>query len=116
MGKAVGETVGVGGKSPAASDVAGAAPAAYDDGYQLVASRRRGAGAPRPKAAKEAKERAPAGRLRVRKGGKAATGNRYGMVRERGGGGFRDCAVCGEPAWGGRLCGAGGLNCANAEV
>eukprot|EP00966_Prymnesium_polylepis_P236009 5458136-Prymnesium_polylepis.1 len=52
-GKAVGEAVGVGGKPPAVSDVAGAAPAAYDDGYQLVVSRRRGAGAQRPKAAKE---------------------------------------------------------------
>ena len=113
-GTAVGVAVGVGGKTPAASDVAGAAPAAYDDGYQLVISRRRGAGAQRPKAAKEG--RVPAGRLRVRKGGKAAAGNRYGVVRERGGGGFRDCAQCGEPAWGGRLCGAGGIACANAEV
>ena len=113
-GTAVGVAVGVGGKTPAASDVAGAAPAAYDDGYQLVISRRRGAGAQRPKAAKEG--RVPAGRLRVRKGGKAAAGNRYGVVRERGGGGFWDCAQCGEPAWGGRLCGAGGIACANAEV
>eukprot|EP00966_Prymnesium_polylepis_P180123 4170554-Prymnesium_polylepis.1 len=38
------------------------------------------------------------------------------MVREMSGAGFRDCAACGEPAWGGRLCGAGGRNCANAEV
>ena len=113
-GTAVGVAVGVGGKTPGASDVAGAAPAAYDDEYQLVISRRRGAGAQRPKAAKEG--RVPAGRLRVRKGGKAAAGNRYGVVRERGGGGFWDCAQCGEPAWGGRLCGAGGIACANAEV
>ena len=56
------------------------------------------------------------GRLRVQKGGKPAAAHRYGVVREVGGGGFRDCAVCGEPAWGGRLCGAGGRNSANAEV
>ena len=119
-GTAVGVAVGVGGKPPAGDDVeiavAGGGPVATGatDGYQLVISRRRGAGAQRPKAAKEG--RVPAGRLRVRKGGKAAAGNRYGVVRERGGGGFWDCAQCGEPAWGGRLCGAGGIACANAEV
>ena len=100
------EVVGVGGGGPAA--------ASDTDGYRVVIYRRRGALG--PKAAKEAAERAPAGRLRVQKGGKVAGGNRYGVVREKGGGGFRDCAACGVPAWGGRLCGAGGRNCANEEV
>ena len=112
------ETGGEGGKPPPEETaVAGGGPAATGDmdGYQIVARRRRGAQGPR--AAKEAAGRAPAGRLRVQKGGKAAGGNRYGVVREKGGGGFRDCAACGEPAWGGRLCGAEGRVCANnAEV
>ena len=88
-------------------NVAGETPAASDGGYQLVVNRRRGA--QRPKTAKEAADRAPAGRLRVQKGGRAAReGSRYRVVWERGGGGFSDCAVCGEPACGGRLCGDGG--------
>ena len=101
---------------PEVIDVGGGGPAAASDtdGYRLVVYRRRGARG--LKVAKEAAERAPAGRLRVQKGGKAAGGNRYGVVREKGGGGFRDCAACGEPAWGGRLCGAEGRVCANAEV
>ena len=56
------------------------------------------------------------GRLRVQKGGKPEAGNRYGVVREKGPGAFRDCAACGEPAWGGQFCGAGGERCGNAEV
>ena len=53
----------------------------------------------------------------MHKGGRAAReGIRYRVVRESGGGGFRDCAVCGEPAWGGQLCGAGGKRCGSAEV
>ena len=111
------ETGGEGGKPPPEETaVAGGGPAATGDvdGYQIVARRRRGAQGPR--AAKEAAGRVPAGRLRVQKGGKAAGGNRYGVVREKGGGGFRDCAACGEPAWGGRFCGAGGERCGNAEV
>ena len=117
-GTAVGVAVGVGGKPPAGDDVeiavAGGGPAATGatDGYQLVVRRRRGTQGPR--AAKEAAGRAPAGRLRVQKGGNAAAGNRYGVVWEKGGAGFRDCAACGEPAWGGRFCGAGGERCGNA--
>eukprot|EP00966_Prymnesium_polylepis_P231971 5366662-Prymnesium_polylepis.1 len=70
--------------------VGGGGPAATGDtdGYQLVVRRRRGAQGPR--AAKEAAGRAPAGRLRVQTGGKAAgkpaAGHRYGVVREVGGG------------------------------
>ena len=91
----------------------GPAAAGDADGYKLVVHRRRGAR--KPKATKEA-ERVPAGRLRVRKSGKPEAGNRYGVVREKGPGAFRDCAACGEPAWGGQFCGAGGERCGNAEV
>ena len=111
------ETGGGGGKRPPEADeTGGGGPAAAGDadGYRLVVHRRHGARGPRT--AKAAADRAPVGRLRVQKGGKPAAGHRYGVVREVGGGGFRDCAVCGEPAWGGRLCVAGGRNCANAEV
>ena len=102
------ETCGGGGKRPPEADeTGGGGPAAAGDadGYRLVGPRRRGARGPR--AAKTAADRAPVGRLRVQKGGKPEAGNRYGVVREKGPGAFRDCAACGEPAWGGRLCGPG---------
>eukprot|EP00966_Prymnesium_polylepis_P172083 3978906-Prymnesium_polylepis.1 len=84
-GTAVGPAVGVGGNGegvkppPEVIAVGGGGPAAASDtdGYRLVVYRRRGARG--RKAAKEAVERAPAGRLRVQKGGKPAAGHRYGV-------------------------------------
>eukprot|EP00966_Prymnesium_polylepis_P218731 5062045-Prymnesium_polylepis.1 len=72
-----GETAEAGGKPPpAVISIGGDGPAAAGgtDGYKLVVNRRRGARALKV-SAKEAVERAPAGRLRVHKSGRAAEGN-----------------------------------------
>eukprot|EP00966_Prymnesium_polylepis_P281636 6507661-Prymnesium_polylepis.1 len=46
-------------------------------------------------------------------GGKSVRGG-SGEVEGEGPGGVRDCAACGEPAWGGQFCGAAGGSSAGA--